>query len=69
MIDPLAPGPASMFLVITAFYWLGIGILAMAIHRRSLVLAVALPLLALAPPLFSLLGVIWRDVLMASVWL
>lgn len=68
-IDPLAPGPASMFLVITALYWLGIGILAMSIHRRSVALAVALPLLALAPPLFALLGVIWRDVLMASVWL
>lgn len=69
MIDPLAPGSASMFLVITATYWLGIGMLAMSIRRRSLALAIALPLLALAPPLFALLGVIWRDVLMASVWL
>lgn len=69
VIDPIAPGPASMFLLIATLYWLGIGILGMAIHRRSGALAVALPLLALAPPLFTLLGVIWRDVLMAAAWL
>lgn len=69
MIDPLAPGSASMFLVITGLYWLGIGILAISIRRRSLTLATVLPLLALTPPLFALLGVVWRDVLMAGTWL
>lgn len=69
VIDPLAPGSASMFLVMTALYWLGIGALTMSIRRRSIASATALPLLALAPPLFALLGVIWRDVLMASLWL
>lgn len=68
-IDPLAPGPASMFLLIGALYWLGFGTLALALARRSLAPAVTLLLLALAPPLFALVGVIWRDVLMATSWL
>jgi len=69
MIDPLAPGPASMFLVIVTLYWGGIAVLSHSISRRSSPLAAALPLLALIPPLFALLGVIWRDVFMAATWL
>jgi hypothetical protein len=68
-IDPIAPGSASMFLLIVALYWLGIGTLSMALARRSLALAIALPLLALTPPLFAFVGIIWRDVLMAACWL
>jgi hypothetical protein len=68
-IDPLAPGSASMFLLIAALFWLGVGILAHALARRSLGAALALPLLALTPPLFSHVGMIWRDVLMAACWL
>jgi hypothetical protein len=69
LINPVAPGSASMFLLIATLYWFGIGILSMAIRRRSQPLAIVLPLLALTPPLFALLGVIWRDVLMAATWL
>ena len=68
-IDPLAPGPASMFLLIAALYCLGFGTQSLALARRSLALAVALPVLALTPPLFVLVGIIWRDVLMATSWL
>ncbi len=35
MIDPLAPGAASMFLLIATSYWLGFGLLALALARRS----------------------------------
>jgi hypothetical protein len=69
IIDPIAPGSASMFLFIAALYWLGIGTLSVALARRSLALAVALTLIALSPPLFAFVGVIWRDVLMAACWL
>lgn len=69
MIDPAAPGSASMFLLIAALYWLGIGILSFALARQSRALAAALPLIALTPPLFAFVGVIWRDVLMAACWL
>ena len=59
-----------MFLLIAALYWLGFG-LRRASRRAPLAAGSALPclLLALAPPAFMLLGMIWRDVLFADVWL
>ncbi len=69
LIDPIAPGSASMFLLVVAFYWLGFGLLAFTIGRRSVWLAVALLLLALSPPAFVFVGIIWRDVLLATTWL
>jgi len=69
LIDPIARGPGSMFLLMATLYWLAFGILALAIARRSLWLALALLLLALSPPAFVFLGIIWRDVLFANTWL
>src|SRR5450631_2642547 len=68
-IDPVAPGAASMFLLIATSYWLGFALLALALARRSSWLALLLPLLALAPPAFCLVGIIWRDMLFATIWL
>ena len=68
-IDPIAPGPGSMFLLIAASYWLGFGLLAFAMARRSSRLALLLPLLALTPPAFVFVGIIWRDMLFATTWL
>jgi hypothetical protein len=68
-IDRIAPGAASMFLLIATSYWLGFGLLAFALARRSSRLALLLPLLALLPPAFVFVGVIWRDVLFATTWL
>ena len=69
VIDPLAPGPASMFLLIAALYWLGFGLLGLTVARRAVRLGLIVPLLALAPPAFMLLGMLWRDVLFGVVWL
>jgi hypothetical protein len=69
VIDPIAPGPGSMFLLIATSYWLGFGLLAFAVARRSSRLALLLPLLALTPPAFVFVGTIWRDVLFATTWL
>ena len=69
VIDPVAPGAASMFLLIATLYWLGILVLSRALARRSLAVAITLPVLALTPPLFAFVGMIWRDVLMAGCWL
>lgn len=69
LIDPVAPGSASMFLLIAASYWLAFGVLAFTLARRSVWLAVLLTLLALAPPAFVFVGIIWRDVLFATTWL
>ena len=68
-IDPIAPGAASMFLLIATSYWLGFGLAAWALARQSSRLALLLPLLALLPPAFVFVGVIWRDVLFATFWL
>jgi len=69
LIDPLAPGAWSMFLLIGALYWLGFGLLALIVARRSPWLGIALPVVALAPPSFFLVGMIWRDMLFAGAWL
>ena len=67
-IDPIAPGSGSMLLLDVSLYWLAFTLLALTVARRSW-FAVALPLLALSPPAFVLVGIIWRDVLFAAVWL
>ena len=68
-IDPIVPGPGSMFLLIATSYWLSFGLLAFAMARRSSRLALLLPLLALTPPAFVFVGIIWRDMLFATTWL
>ncbi len=69
LIDPVAPGSASMFLLIASSYWLGFGLLAFTLACRSGLLAGLVLILALAPPAFAFVGVIWRDVLFATTWL
>jgi hypothetical protein len=68
-IDPIAPGAGSMFLLIATSYWLAFGVLAFAVARRSTRAALLLPLLALTPPAFVFVGIIWRDMLFATSWL
>jgi hypothetical protein len=69
LIDPIAPGPGSMFLLIVTLYWIGFGVIALTVGRRSAALALAVPLLGLAPPAFILLSMIWRDILFSATWL
>ena len=69
LIDPIAPGSASMFLLTAAGYWLAFGLLGVTLAGRSVGLGVLPPILALLPPAFVLVGVLWRDVLFAVTWL
>ena len=69
VIDPIAPGPGSMFLLIATCYWLGFFLLAFALARQQSRSALWLPLLALTPPALVFVGIIWRDVLFATTWL
>ena len=69
LIDPIAPGTGSLLLLTVALYWLAFGVVALTVARRSPRLALALPLLALTPPAFVFVGIIWRDVLLAIMWL
>jgi hypothetical protein len=69
LIDPIAPGAGSMFLLFATTYWLGFGVLSLALASRGKAGALLLPLLAMTPPALSLAGIIWRDVLFATCWL
>ncbi len=69
LIDPIAPGARSMFLLIATSYWLGFGVLSLALASRGKASALLLPLLAMTPPALSFAGIIWRDVLFATCWL
>ena len=68
-IDWIAPGSLSMFLLTATLYWLGFGAVALVAARRSLALALVTPLLALLPPAFVFVGMVWRDVLFGVIWL
>src|ERR1700759_3116826 len=69
VIDPIAPGAGSMFLLTSTTYWLGFGLLSFALAARGRRGAALLPILALMPPALVFVGIIWRDVLFAACWL
>jgi hypothetical protein len=69
VIDPVAPGAASMVLLIATSYWLGFGLLSLVLATQGKRSALLLPVLALLPPAFAFVGIIWRDVLFATCWL
>ena len=69
LIDPIAPGAGSMFLLIATTFWMGFGILSLALASRGKISALLLPLLAMTPPALAFAGIIWRDVLFATCWL
>ncbi|MBV8839232.1 MAG: hypothetical protein JO000_22075 [Alphaproteobacteria bacterium] len=69
LIDPIAPGLGSMLLLMAGLYWLGIGLVATAAARRSALAAALLLAAALTPPALFMLGIIWRDMLLAALWL
>jgi hypothetical protein len=69
LIDPISPGTGSLLLLTAALYWLAFAVVALTVARRSPLLALLLPLLALSPPAFVFVGIIWRDVLFAILWL
>src|ERR1044072_8182265 len=62
LIDPIAPGAGSMFLLIATTYWFGFALVSLPIAFRGRTIALLLPLLAMTPPALALVGVIWRDV-------
>ena len=69
LIDPIAPGSLSMFLLTITLYWLGFGTLAIIAARRAPWIGLVTPLIAFTPPAFFFVGLIWRDVLFGVVWL
>src|SRR5215510_11720553 len=68
LIDPIAPGALSMFLLTITLYWFGFGTLALIAVRRSVWLGLVTLLLAFVPPAFFFVGMVWRDVLFGVIW-
>ena len=69
LIDPIAPGAGSMFLLVATSYWLGFGLLSFVLATGAKRSALLLPILALMPPALAFVGIIWRDVSFATCWL
>ena len=69
LIDPIAPGAGSLLLLTAALYWSGFALIGATLARRSFRLGTVGVLLAFMPPAFMFVGIIWRDVLFAAVWL
>jgi len=69
LVDPIAPGSLSMFLLAATLYWLSFGLLALVAVRRVPWLGLVTPLLAFVPPAFFFVGLVWRDILFGIIWL
>ena len=69
LVDPIAPGTGSLLILTVALYWSAFAVIALKIAQRSFWLAVLVPVLALSPQLFILVGIIWRDILFGVLWL
>jgi hypothetical protein len=69
LVDPIAPGTGSLLILTVALYWSAFAVIALKIAQRSFWLAVLIPVLALSPPAFILVGIIWRDILFGVAWL
>ncbi len=65
-LDRLHPGPAGMLLVEGATLWAGLAIFTSAALGPGLLAGAAGLFVILLPPIFSELGVIWKDVLCAA---
>lgn len=69
LVDPIAPGTGSLLILTVALYWSAFAVIASKIAQQSFWLALLVLLLALSPPAFILVGIIWRDILFGVAWL
>src|SRR3974390_3609227 len=69
LVDPIAPGPGSIFLLTATLYLSAFAIIALGVARHSPQLALLVPVFGMMPPAFVLVGVIWRDILFGVSWL
>ncbi len=69
LVDPIAPGTGSLLILTVTLYWSAFAVIALKIAQRSFWLAALMPVLAMSPPVFILVGIIWRDILFGVVWL
>lgn len=66
-LERLVTGPFGMLLLQVAAFWVGLALMARRIAAPLPVKAGFLVVLAVAPPIVSIAGAIWKDVLMTSL--
>ena len=66
LLDAVVAGPFGMLLLQTAFFWTGLALLAVRLPASAVAKAGFLLFVGLAPPVVSVAGAIWKDVLMAA---
>jgi hypothetical protein len=62
-------GPAAMLVPTLSAFWLAILLGFVALRRTGALSAWGIFLVPLMPPVFAILGIIWRDVIFAVLWL
>lgn len=65
--DRIVPGPFGMLVLQTAILWTGLALLARRIAAPAWAKVCFLLSLAVAPPVLSIAGALWKDVLMAAL--
>lgn len=61
-VDRLVPGPFGMMLVHAIVFWTALGLIARACTRTPFGAVLAVLGIGLFPPVFALLGILWKDV-------
>jgi hypothetical protein len=66
-LDRIVPGTLGMMLFTNAIFWSGLGLTVYVAALSPLASAAAILAIGLMPPVFSALGVIWKDVTLAAL--
>jgi hypothetical protein len=69
VLDRIIPGPGGMLIVNTGLFWFALAAIAAAISSSNLMRAAILLFCGFLPPVFGLIGTIWKDVGMLSFFL
>lgn len=65
----LGYGPHALFLPVATLYWVGWFLAFLALRLTGATSARLVLVLPFLPPLFALVGILWRDVIFAVLWL
>lgn len=66
MLDRVVPGPAGMLFLQTALFWTGLAMVTLQVRAPVSLQAAFLLLVGWAPPVVSIAGALWKDVLMTT---
>lgn len=69
ILDHIVPGPGGMLILNAGLFWFALAAIAAAISRRNTVRAAVVLFCGFLPPIFGLIGTIWKDVGMHSFFL